>query len=136
MMDPQLPPLEYELNIPGEVAWHNVPVAIESTCASKGLYRTLVTTLKKYPGCVHWHYKNKPGIGGFMDPDGCVIHEDIFNSGTVEITAWEEQWRVWVQVRSGREAPWTSETAAWIANNIEKTLHDKLREMKGPSDER
>ena len=130
MMDPQLPPLEFELDIPIEVAWHSVSPVIENSCASIGLCRTLVATLKKYPGCVHWHYKRTPGIGGFSDPDGCVIQEDISNRGTIEITAWEEQRRVWVQVRSGREAPWTSEAAVWIANNIEKTLHEKVHEVK------
>jgi len=123
MLSPQLPPLEFELSIPDEVSWHAISPAIESACASIGLYRTLVTTLKKYPGGVHLHYRRTPGIGGFGDMEGCVI-QDVSKRGTIEITAWEQQRRVWVQVRSGCDAPWTSEAAAWIANNIEKKLHE------------
>jgi hypothetical protein len=57
---------------------------IERCCAENNLQVTLKGTLSKYPGCVHWHLKQGK------------------QHGTLEITWWPEQHRLWLSIQAGR----------------------------------
>ena len=74
---------------------------IERAIADNGLNITLCASLRKFPGCVHWHVKRG--------------HE----AGTLEITFWPAEHRAWFSVQSGRKAGWIDEKL--------KRLMDALR---------
>ncbi len=85
------------------------PFAIEQTLdraiADSGLTVTLRATLRKYPGCIHWHLK----LGR--------------ESGTLELTFWPRERRAWFTVQSGRKAPWIEKQR--------KLLNDAIRRQIG-----
>lgn len=61
---------------------------VESVLAEAGLTMHTRGTLKRYPGCTHWHWRN-----GTLP-------------GTLEVTFWPARRRLWFKVQSGRRAPW------------------------------
>lgn len=64
-----------------------VAAKLESTAGGLGLVATR-TSLSKYPGSLHWHFK-RPG-----------------EKGTLEATWWPKGQRLWLSVHEGRSAPW------------------------------
>lgn len=77
---------------------HSVDVAAREaglTLVSKG-------RLAKYPGSTHWHYK--------MD---CL-------AGTLELTYWPQQARLWFSMRANRYAPWIDEHVLKLKQDIER----------------
>ena len=50
--------------------------------------RSEILDLNQYPGSTHWHLK-KQGV-----------------KGTLEITWWPKQNRLWLEIRENREAAW------------------------------
>lgn len=80
---------EIEVKITGLI--ESIPQRIEQLCLSQGLTLTLKGTLAKYPGCVHWHFKNGRA------------------PGTLEVTWWEREGRLWFKVSARRDAPWIDE---------------------------
>ncbi len=88
------------------VAWDTQTVqrAIERIPIRHGLQVTLKGTLRKYPGCVHWHFKRPKQLG------------------TIEATMWPEKRRVWLSVQSRRSAD-------WIETSIETMIHDLQRAL-------
>ncbi len=79
---------EIEILLPPAVAPDAVTRAIDASVAECGLTVTLRDSLKKFPGCVHWHLKRG------LEP------------GTLEVTLWPSQHRAWLSVQKGRAAPW------------------------------
>jgi len=77
-----------EIELPREANLSKVENAIEATLAAVGLQVSLRVTLKKFPGCIHWHAK-LPG-----------------QPGTLELTLWPQQHRAWISIQSGRAAEW------------------------------
>jgi hypothetical protein len=65
-----------------------VATRVEQVLHRRGLLLTMKGTLKTYPGCTHWHYKNG------REP------------GTLELTLWPARRRLWIKVQAGRAAPW------------------------------
>lgn len=70
-----------------------VVAAVEHVATHEGLHVTMKDTLKKYPECVHWHFKSgkEPGI--------------------LEVTWWpsgagERPARLWLSVHKNRMADW------------------------------
>ena len=61
-------------------------------------------TLKKFPGCTHWHARN-PG-----------------RSGTLELTLWPQQHRAWITIQSGRTAEWITEKLPEIQKALQRHL--------------
>jgi hypothetical protein len=86
---------EIEIPVPAEADSAAVERLIDEAIAQCGLQVRLRGTLKKYPGCVHWHV-NTQG-----EPE------------TLEITFWPERQRAWFAIQSGRRA-------AWIEGAIER----------------
>lgn len=77
-----------EVALPVPAKWEKVETQVESACQQLGLTPTLKSTLKAYPGSIHWHYKlaRQPG--------------------TLEITWWPKHERLWAKVARSRSAAW------------------------------
>ena len=61
---------------------------IEEAASRAGLQATMKSTLARYPGCVHWHFKWGE------------------ERGVLEVTYWPREGRAWLSTRPGREAGW------------------------------
>lgn len=77
---------EAELRLPAIDG--RIEQAIEDAIATSGLWISLRGTLKKHPGCLHWHVRNAR------------------ESGTLELTFWPAEERAWFTVQNGRTADW------------------------------
>jgi hypothetical protein len=80
---------------------------IEEAAQASGLVTTHITTLAKYPGCIHWHFKHGKG------------------SGTLEATYWPDQKRAWLSYRSGREADWIAPAIQRMKRIVEKRVKSR-----------
>ena len=65
---------------------------------------TLKGTLAKYPGCVHWHFKRDR------------------QPGTLEITLWDREGKVWFPTRPGRTGGWVEDSIERIRQSLEQRL--------------
>jgi hypothetical protein len=94
--------IELELHVPSRA--HSIPGLVERICLLEGLEISLKGTLAGYPGSVHWHFKKgKP-------------------PGTLELTWWEREKRLWFKVAAGRSAGWVDEMAEKLRERIEQAL--------------
>ena len=96
--------IEVELQIPEGVEAEAVSGVVEQVCASHNLTRVLKGTLVSYPGSVHWHFKRDR------------------EKGTLEITWWAREHRLWFKVTNGRASPWIDEHLPQLKEQIEKSL--------------
>ncbi len=74
---------------------------IAAAIAQSGLRITLQGTLAAYPGCLHWHLKQG------KEP------------GTLELTWWPAQRRLWFKVASGRRGAWIEVAVAQFRGQLE-----------------
>ena len=95
--------IEVELQIPAGAKRDSVVKVVERVCTAHGLTCALKGTLASYPGCVHWHFKKK-------------------EKGTLEITWWESESRLWFKVADGRVGNWMNESIAKLKKRIESSL--------------
>ncbi len=58
-------------------------------------------TLRSYPGCVHWHFKQPR------------------ESGTLEATWWPKGRRLWLKIASNRQADWIAEAVERFRREFE-----------------
>lgn len=93
-----------EIPLPRHIESVEVAQVIDAALAESGLTVTLRDSLKKYPGCIHWHAKNGRA------------------SGTLEITLWPRERRAWFTVQSGRRAPWTGEKLDLLSASLQERL--------------
>ena len=77
-----------EIPLPPAAPSDDTVRVIEAALTKLDLEITLRGTLKKFPGCMHWHARSAG------------------RSGTVEVTFWPQSCRVWLTVQSGRTANW------------------------------
>jgi hypothetical protein len=96
--------IEVELQIPADAKSDTVVKVVEQICAENRLICTLKGTLTTYPGCIHWHFK----------PDK--------QKGTLEITWWESENRLWFKAAKGRMGGWIEESIAKLKKQIESSL--------------
>jgi hypothetical protein len=82
---------EYPIQVESRLDAKQVEIAVENCSRGLGLLETMKGTLAKYPGCVHWHFQ-KPRV-----------------SGTLEVTSWPSENRLWISVQQGRRAEWLEE---------------------------
>ena len=68
-----------------------IPDWVETTLQSIGLMQTQKSSLRKYPGCTHWHYK-------------CAGQP-----GTLDLTYWPKTARLWAGIHTNREGGWMDE---------------------------
>ncbi len=77
-----------------------VAEAVEWAVAAEGLHVHSRGSLGKYPGCIHWHCR----VGG--------------QPGTLEITWWPREQRLWLAVHSNRTAAWIERAAVGLAGRL------------------
>jgi hypothetical protein len=77
---------------------------IEESCESRSLQIKLKGSISKHPGCVHYHYKKGK------------------ERGTLEITLWPKEHRIWFSIQSGRTADWIIESVKQLKEEIENKL--------------
>jgi hypothetical protein len=78
-----------EIAITRKVTDQVVVATVEATAAATGLGVALRTSTRSCPGSIHWHFRK---IG---EPHG-----------TLELTYWPENKRLWAKVHPGRRAKW------------------------------
>lgn len=93
-----------EVHTPSRTSLRRVQRGIEMVCAREGLVVAREGTLAMYPGSIHWHLR-RPAV-----------------AGTLEVTFWPEQCRVWVSVQHQRAAPWTRAAARAVKKHLEEKL--------------
>ena len=98
-----------EMELPRRANLAQVEKSIDATLAAVGLQVSLRGTLKKFPGCLHWHAKTAG------------------QSGTLELTLWPQQHRAWISIQGGR-------TAAWITRKLPE-IQDALQRHLAPHDQ-
>ena len=98
-----------EIELPQRANLSKVEKTIDATLAAVGLQVPLRGTLKKFPGCIHWHAKS-PG-----------------RSGTLELTLWPQQHRAWMTIQSRRAAEWIPKKLPEIQKALSKHLATRQR---------
>jgi hypothetical protein len=95
---------EYELHVGAGAGLNRAAVIVERCCEEAGLRVTLKGGLVAYPGCVHWHLKRGK------------------DKGTLEVTLWPAQRRLWFKVASNRDGPWIAAAIERLKPCIEGAL--------------
>jgi len=95
---------DLEIPLPRDVSAGFIEGVFDDAIARSGLKVTLRDSLRKFPGCVHWHLKRG------REP------------GTLELTLWPRQHRAWFSVHSGRAAPWVDDEM----KRLVAALHERL----------
>lgn len=93
-----------EIILPRGASAETITQAIDKAIAQSGLTVTLRDSLKKFPGCVHWHLKRG------REP------------GTLELTFWPREHRAWFLVQRGRAASWTAEASSDLEQEVQRQL--------------
>jgi len=93
-----------EIELPPDVSLEEMAAAIDRAIVHVGLSVTLRGSLKKFPGCTHWHAK----LGR--------------QAGTLEITLWPQQRRAWFTIQNGRAASWIADQMKSISSAIGQRL--------------
>jgi hypothetical protein len=96
--------LETPVTLPSALAFEKIEEIIEACCAAEGLNLTLKGTLAKYPGSTHRHFKKGR------------------KRGTLEITFWPQQHRLWFKVSADRTGEWIEETVARLQSAMERAF--------------
>ena len=86
--------LEVDIALQPDTDLPNLESLVETSCAAEDLHITLKGTLAKYPGCTHWHFKKGR------------------ERGTLELTWWPAERRLWFNVSSSRAGAWLDEAIA------------------------
>ena len=96
--------IEVDLRIPDSLEAEAVIRIVEQVCASNDLTCGRKGTLVSYPGSIHWHFRR------------------ISDKGTLEITWWESENRLWFKVADGRVGKWIDEILPKLKQEIESSL--------------
>jgi hypothetical protein len=94
-----------EVEVPLPSGRPSLPVVdlIERVCTTAGMHLSLKGTLAGYPGSVHWHFKKGK------------------QRGTLELTWWEQENRLWFKVAAGRRGDWIdAELLADLSKRIQQ----------------
>jgi hypothetical protein len=78
----------FDVAISPAVDFEKIERAVDDACLGSGLTVHSKSTLRQYPGCVHWHIRK-----GKL-------------TGTLEITLWPQIGRLWFVVHENRKATW------------------------------
>jgi hypothetical protein len=81
--------------------------AIDQAVIDTGLHVTMRSSLRKFPGSVHWHVKRAG------------------ESGTLEITFWPQQRRAWFSIRNGRQSEWIEKSMKALGETIGRRTGNK-----------
>ena len=97
--------IEVDLQIPVDAKRDSVVTAVEQVCTANNLICVLKGTLASYPDCIHWHFRKDK------------------QNGTLEITWWESDNRLWFKVAKGRMGEWITEALPRLKKQIESSLN-------------
>jgi len=95
-----------DVKLPASLDLRRVEATVQKTCKARGLELKMKTSLVSYPGSTHWHY----GKGA--------------DRGTIEVTFWKYERRLWISVHSNRAASWTKQEIRELKSDLEKRLKD------------
>lgn len=95
---------EVEFRVPRGPDLRDAEKKIERICEKRGLTRSMKGSQSKFPGCVHWHFKKGP------------------QRGTLELTLWSEENRIWATVQDGRKAEWIDAELPELRKEIEDAI--------------
>jgi hypothetical protein len=95
---------EVEFRIPPSTQLTHADSIVESACAAEGLQIGMKSTLAKFPGSTHWHFKRAS------------------ERGTLEITVFPRDRRIWASIQDGRRAAWIDSCLANIRHVVEEKL--------------
>lgn len=95
---------EIEFAVPHNSDLTQAIKSIEKICAQHELILAMKGSLAAYPGCIHWHYKREK------------------QKGTLELTLFARDRRVWAKVQDGRKAPWIEDALPALQWAIERSL--------------
>ena len=98
--------IEVELQITVDATRDEVVRVVEQTCIANDLTCARKGTLAGYPGCIHWHFRNDK------------------QKGTLEITWWENENRLWFKVAGGRTGDWINEALPRLKEKIESSFQE------------
>ena len=104
-----------EIPLPAKIDCEKLVPVIDEAIAERGLRVSLRDSLKKFPGCIHWHVKKGR------------------TSGTLEITVWPEEHRAWFTVQSGRAADWLNDEMKQLGEMLHLRLGGVARRNRGRS---
>jgi hypothetical protein len=93
---------EYDVALQPGVTATGVVQAVDRAAREAGLTQVSKGKLAKYPGSTHWHFKM-----------GCI-------AGTLELTYWPQQSRLWFSTHDNRHAPWIDEHIERLKLDIER----------------
>lgn len=100
---------EIEIDFPVTLDADAVVAAVEHVGTSEALVVTMKSTLKKFPGCTHWHFKT---------------HKE---RGVLEVTWWPgrkgtKPSRLWLSAHNNRKADWMIDLIPRLKAEIEALL--------------
>ena len=93
---------QIEIDIPDIDDTPAIARRVETVLAAHGLTMHSRGSVRKYAGCIHWHWKNGR------------------QSGTLEVTLWPAKRRLWFKVQAGRRAPWIDQLVPALKADLEK----------------
>jgi hypothetical protein len=95
---------DLEVKIPISADLSNVEVLVERICRSRGLQTQVKKPAASHRGSTHWHFKKGT------------------EKGTLEVTYWPQERRLWVSVHANRSSGWTSKESAEVKSALESEL--------------
>ena len=98
---------ELEIPLPRNADCLLIGAMIEKVCVSSGLQVALKTTLNKFAGSTHWHFKNGT------------------DKGTLEITWWPAQLRAWFSIQGGRNGKWIDQKVVLLQESFRTAFSSK-----------
>ena len=101
--------IEYEIEVSNRPEDNTVTAAVEYVCEAEGLVIQMKSSLKKFPGSTHWHFR-RPGARGIL-----------------ELTWWPSETkrgtdRMWLSIHGNRKAEWMSELLPRMKTLVEARL--------------
>lgn len=96
--------IEVDVQAPSTIKTEKLIQQVEQAFSQYDLTCTLKGTLASYPGCVHWHFKKGR------------------EAGTLELTWWEAERRLWFKVGDHRTAPWIEKAIPYLKKQLETSF--------------
>ena len=100
---------DVQFRIPPSAQLTNVDSTIESACSGEGLQIGMKSALAGFPGSTHWHFR-RPS-----------------ERGTLEITLFPRDRRIWASIQDGRRAIWIDLCLAKIKHVVEEKLKQSTK---------
>jgi hypothetical protein len=101
--------VEVDIPLHDALSLARVPLVVERACAEAGLKPTLTGTVARYAGSRHWHFRMGQA------------------RGTLEVTFWPAERRLWLKVAAGRQSTWTEAVLPKLAQALTAALEARER---------